>query len=118
MHKLSRIKNIRISTRVRHESRMEGPIPPSTPSFNAAPAFENGATCTHRTWRLDMIRDMPKLRDQIVFLEVIDARHVGMNAKKYLLAARSVRTIIERELGGLYPPELARPSPFPLPPTL
>ena len=48
-----------------------------------------------------MIRDMPKLRDQIVLLEVIDARHVGMNAKKYLLAARSVRTIIERELGGL-----------------
>lgn len=48
-----------------------------------------------------MIRDLAKLRDQIVFLEVIDAHHVGMNAKKYLLAARSVRTIVERELGGL-----------------
>ncbi|MBC7958203.1 MAG: hypothetical protein H7Y33_20320 [Cytophagales bacterium] len=48
-----------------------------------------------------MIRNMPQLRDQIVFLEVVDARHVGMNAKKYLAAARSVRTIIERELGGL-----------------
>ncbi len=46
-----------------------------------------------------MFRDKSRLRDQIVFLEVADARHVGMNAKRYLAAARSVRTIVERELG-------------------
>lgn len=48
-----------------------------------------------------MSRKMTQLREQIVFLEVADARHVGMNAAKYLAAARSVREIIERELGIL-----------------
>ncbi len=48
-----------------------------------------------------MPRDMTQLRDQIVFLEVVDSRHVGMNAAKYLAAARMAREIIERDLGAL-----------------
>jgi hypothetical protein len=48
-----------------------------------------------------VIGDLPQLRDQIVFLEVTDARHVGMNAQAYRMIARSVRETIERELGGL-----------------
>lgn len=44
---------------------------------------------------------MTRLRDQIVFLEVAEARHVAMNAGRYQVAARAVREIIERELGGL-----------------
>ncbi len=48
-----------------------------------------------------MIHYMTRLRDQIVFLEVLEARHVGMNAGNYLAAARSAREIIEHELGGL-----------------
>ena len=44
---------------------------------------------------------MTRLLDGIVFLEVVDARHVAMNAARYLAAARSVREIVERELGGL-----------------
>ncbi len=44
---------------------------------------------------------MTRLRDQIVFLEVLEARHVGMNAANYLAVARSVREIIQRELGEL-----------------
>lgn len=48
-----------------------------------------------------MNRDMTQLRDQIVFLEVVDSRHLGMNAAKYLAAARLAREIIERDLGEL-----------------
>ena len=48
-----------------------------------------------------MNRDMSRLLDQIVFLEVVDAQHVSMNAAEYLAAARSVREIVKRELGGL-----------------
>lgn len=48
-----------------------------------------------------MIRNLPLLRDQIVFLEVADNRHVGMNAQRYLAVARSVRATLERELGGV-----------------
>ncbi len=48
-----------------------------------------------------MPRHMTQLRDQIVFLEVVDSRHVGMNAAKYLAAARLAREIIERDLGAL-----------------
>lgn len=46
-----------------------------------------------------MNRDMTRFLDQIVFLEVVDARHVGMNASRYLVAAQSVREIVTRELG-------------------
>ncbi|HSI55948.1 MAG TPA: hypothetical protein VLA16_00230 [Ideonella sp.] len=46
-------------------------------------------------------RDMSQLLDQIVFLEEIDAQHVGMHAGRYLAAARSVRRIVERQLGRL-----------------
>jgi uncharacterized membrane-anchored protein len=46
-------------------------------------------------------RNLNRLREQLVFLEVADARQVGMNAGKYLAAARSVRYIVERELGIL-----------------
>ena len=48
-----------------------------------------------------MPRDMIRLLDEIVFLEVVDAQHAVMNAAKYLTAARSVREIVERELGAL-----------------
>ena len=48
-----------------------------------------------------MPRDMNRLLDEIVFLEVVDAKHVAMNARKYLMTARSVREIVERELGAL-----------------
>ena len=44
---------------------------------------------------------MKQLRDHIVFLEVVDARHVRMDAEGYLLAARAVRLIVRRELGIL-----------------
>jgi hypothetical protein len=46
-------------------------------------------------------RYLTQLRDQIVFLEVVDSRHVRMNAAKYLSAARLAREIIERDLGSL-----------------
>jgi len=46
-------------------------------------------------------RYLTQLRDQIVFLEVVDSRHVRMNATKYLEAARLAREIIERDLGSL-----------------
>lgn len=48
-----------------------------------------------------MHHDMTRLRDQIVFLEMVDACHVRMNAARYLTAARLAREIVERELGGL-----------------
>ncbi|GAB4551406.1 MAG: hypothetical protein IV105_04400 [Rhizobacter sp.] len=48
-----------------------------------------------------MTRTLTQLRDQIVFLEVVEARHVRMNAAKYLAAARLAREIIERDLGSL-----------------
>ena len=44
---------------------------------------------------------MKRLRDHIVFLEVVDARHVRMDAAGYLLAARAARLIVRRELGAL-----------------
>lgn len=44
---------------------------------------------------------MTRLRDQIVFLEMVDACHVRMNAARYLAAARLARQIVECELGGL-----------------
>ena len=44
---------------------------------------------------------MKQLRDHIVFLEVVDARHVRMDAEGYLLAARAARLIVRRELGIL-----------------
>lgn len=48
-----------------------------------------------------MPRDMNRLLDEIVFLDAADAQHVAMNAGKYLQTARSVREIVERELGAL-----------------
>ncbi|HET7795558.1 MAG TPA: hypothetical protein VFL64_19380, partial [Rhizobacter sp.] len=54
-----------------------------------------------------MFRDQSQLRDQIVFLQVADSHHIGMNASLYLAAARSVREIVERELGGLQMREFA-----------
>ena len=48
-----------------------------------------------------MRRHLNQLRDQIVFLEVVDSRHLRMNADKYLEAARLAREIIERDLGTL-----------------
>ena len=48
-----------------------------------------------------MTRYLTQLRDQIVYLEVVDSRHVRMNATKYLEAARLAREIIERDLGSL-----------------
>ena len=48
-----------------------------------------------------MTHDMKQLRDHIVFLEVVDARHVRMDAAGYLLAARAARLIVRRELGVL-----------------
>ncbi len=44
---------------------------------------------------------MTTLRDQIVYLEMVEAQHVGMDARKYLAAARAAREIVGRELGGL-----------------
>jgi len=46
-------------------------------------------------------RDLSQLLDQIVFLEVVDAQQLGMDAQQYFAAARSVRRIVERELGRL-----------------
>lgn len=48
-----------------------------------------------------MFLNRPRLQQQIVYLESADAHHLGMNATRYLAAARSVRAIVERELGGL-----------------
>ena len=48
-----------------------------------------------------MHHDITRLRDQIVFLEMVDACHVRMNAARYLASARLARQIVERELGGL-----------------
>ncbi|MBX3622218.1 MAG: hypothetical protein KF891_19805 [Rhizobacter sp.] len=44
---------------------------------------------------------MPRLREQIFFLELADAQQVGMDARQYFLAASTAREIIERELGAL-----------------
>lgn len=44
---------------------------------------------------------MPRLREQIFFLELAEARQVEMNARQYFLAANVAREIIERELGAL-----------------
>lgn len=46
-------------------------------------------------------RALHQLLDQIVFLEVVDAQHVGMDAGQYLVAARTVRRIVERDMGRL-----------------
>ena len=54
-----------------------------------------------------MFRDRSRLQNQIVFLEASDAHHLRMNAKKYLHAARSVRDILERELGDVDMSEFA-----------
>jgi hypothetical protein len=43
----------------------------------------------------------PRLQRQIVYLESADLRHLGMDAKRYLATARSVRATVERELGSL-----------------
>ena len=48
-----------------------------------------------------MHHDITRLRDQIVFLEMVDACHLRMNAARYLASARLARQIVERELGGL-----------------
>ena len=48
-----------------------------------------------------MTHNLKQLRDHIVLLEVIDARHVRMDAAGYLLAARAARQIVRRELGIL-----------------
>lgn len=48
-----------------------------------------------------MRRHLNQLRNQIVFLEVVDSHHLGMNAAKYLAAARLAREIIERDLSTL-----------------
>lgn len=57
-----------------------------------------------------MFREQTRLRDQIVFLEVADGRHVKMNAWRYLWAARTARVIVERELGELQMREFALPQ--------
>lgn len=44
---------------------------------------------------------MPHLRAQIYFLESAEARQIDMDARRYLLAARAARAIVERELGTL-----------------
>jgi hypothetical protein len=54
-----------------------------------------------------VFREQNRLRDQIVFLEVAEARHVKMNPKRYLEAARAAREIVERELGSLHMSEFA-----------
>jgi hypothetical protein len=48
-----------------------------------------------------MALDTTRLREDIVLLEVVDARRVGMDAAGYQAAARAVRQTIERELGNL-----------------
>src|SRR5512139_858841 len=53
------------------------------------------------SWRRAVIRNMPRLREQIFFLELAEARQVEMNARQYFLAATTAREIIERELGAL-----------------
>jgi hypothetical protein len=45
--------------------------------------------------------EMARLRDELVCLEVIESKHVGMDATRYLAAARVVRVIVERPLGAL-----------------
>ena len=57
-----------------------------------------------------MFREQTRLRDQIVFLEVADRRHVQMNAWRYQWAARTARVIVERELGSLQMREFALPQ--------
>jgi hypothetical protein len=42
-----------------------------------------------------------RLCDQIVFLEVAEARGAKMDARRYLAAARAVRQTVARELGTL-----------------
>lgn len=54
-----------------------------------------------------MFRDQSRLRNKIVFMEATESRHVRMNAKRYLAAARAAREIVERELGGLDMSEFA-----------
>ncbi len=48
-----------------------------------------------------MALDKTRLRDQLVFLEVADARHAAMDAGSYLSVARAVRQTLERDLAGL-----------------
>ncbi|HEY0820150.1 MAG TPA: hypothetical protein VGD46_15295 [Rhizobacter sp.] len=57
-----------------------------------------------------MFREQTRLRDQIVFLEVAERHHVDMNAWRYLWAARTARTIVERELGELHMREFELPQ--------
>lgn len=45
--------------------------------------------------------DKTRLCDQIVFLEVVEARKTRMDARRYLAAARAVRQTVARELGAL-----------------
>jgi hypothetical protein len=57
-----------------------------------------------------VFREQTRLRDQIVFLEVAERHHVDMNAWRYLWAARTARTIVERELGELRMQEFELPQ--------
>jgi hypothetical protein len=57
-----------------------------------------------------VFRNKSRLLDQIVFLEAADARHMGMDAKRYLATARSARKIVERELGKLSMSEFQIPE--------
>lgn len=44
---------------------------------------------------------MPRLRNDIVMLEILEAHKVEMDAAEYRSAARNVRHIIEHHLGAL-----------------
>ncbi len=48
-----------------------------------------------------MALDKLRIRNQIVCLEVSDARHVAMDASAYLHAARELREAVRRELSAL-----------------
>jgi hypothetical protein len=55
---------------------------------------------TH-SWSITMALDKTRLRDHLVFLEIVEARQVDMDAPGYLAAAQAVRRAIEHELGKL-----------------
>lgn len=44
---------------------------------------------------------MPRLRNEIVMLEILEAHKVEMDAAEYRSAARNVRHIVEHHLGAL-----------------
>lgn len=51
--------------------------------------------------RVNVNRPMPRLRNELVMLEVLEAHKLEMDAAEYRAAARNVRHIVEHHLGAL-----------------